>query len=170
MLYSFLFLHLYWMEVASPSDQIYVDRFLSILGKTNWIPYTGKRSCHCPPPVSPLCTMSHHIGFGPLLPHLKALHNCIRDSAPLRSSAATSKGSPPVPLQKNLDQRTTSWAHSCKSEQENGVLPGTPSLSLMPDGSLAEQLGECRLINGESSGHLVPQCGPNLTPTTAKSS
>ena len=115
------------MEVASPSDQICSDRFLSILRKTNWIPQTGERSCHCPPPVNPLCAMSHHKGFDPLLPHLRALCDCMRDSTPLRSSAAASKGSLPVPLQKNLDQRTTPRAHSCRSKLENGVLLGTPS-------------------------------------------
>ena len=144
------------MEMASPSDQICVDCFLSILGKTNRIPQNGERSCHCPPPVNPLCAMSHHKGFGPLQPHMKALRNCIRDSTPLRSSAVASKGSLPVPLQKNLDQRTTPWAHSCRPELENGVLRGTPSLSLMPDGSPAGHLGECRLMNGESPRHLVP--------------
>ena len=114
--------------------------------------------------------MSHHKGFGPLLPHLKALRNCMRDSTPLQSSTATSKGSPQVPLQKDLDQRNTAWAHSCRSELENGVLPAAPSLSLVTDGSPTGQLGECHLINGESRGHLVPQCAPDLIPTTAKSS
>ena len=170
MSYYFLFLHLYWMEVASPSDQIYVDRFLSILGKTDQIPQTGERSCHCPPPVNPLYAMSHHKSFGPLLPHLKALRNCIRDSTPLQSFAATSKGSLPVPLHKNLDQRTTPWAHSCRSELENDVLPGTPSLSLVTDGSPTIQSGECRMINGESLGHLVSQFAPDFTPAIAKSS
>ena len=94
----------------------------------------------------------------------------MRDSTPLRSSAATSKGPLPVPLQKNLNQRTTPWEHSCRSEPENDVLPGTPSLCFVPDGSPIGQLGECRLINGESPGHLVPHCAPDLTPTTAKSS
>ena len=34
----------------------------------------------------------------------------------------------PVPLQKNLDQRNTPQALPYKSELEDGVLPGTPSL------------------------------------------
>ena len=116
------------MKVASSSDQICFERFLSILRKTKLIPQTGERSCHCPPSVNPLWAMSIYKDFGPMLPHLKALCNCTRDSNPTRSSMVAFKGSFLVPLQTNLDQRKTPWAHSCKSEPKSGVLPDTPSL------------------------------------------
>ena len=130
--------------MASPSDQICNDWFLSIHRKINWIPQIGERSCHFPPPVNPLCNMSIYKDFGPPLPHLKALCNCMRDSTPRQSSTAAFKGSLLLPSQKNLDQRNTRQAHSCRFELENGVHPGTPSLP--HNGWLP-----CRTVGGMSS-------------------
>ena len=128
----------------------------------------GERSCHCPPPINPLCAISVYKDFGPLLPHLKALCNCMRDSTPLWSSAVACKGSLLVPLIKNLNQKNAPRAHSFGSELENGVLLSTPSLP--HDGWLpCTTIGECCLINGKSPGHLVPHCALDLTPATTKS-
>ena len=71
------------------------------------------------------------------------LCNCMRDLTPLQSSTATFEGSLPVQLQENLEQRNTSRAYSCRSELENGVLLGTPSLP--PDGWLP-----CRTVGAMS--------------------